>query len=49
MQETIGKNGMNRAGTVLDFNYKRTNHVQVWTKVFIEYDGSMTRVVICCT
>ena len=40
------KNGMNRAGTVLDFNYKRTEPCTSMDKgVYIEYDGSMTA---CC-
>jgi len=40
------KNGMNRAGTVLDFNYKRTEPCTSMDKgVYIEYNGSMTA---CC-
>jgi radical SAM protein with 4Fe4S-binding SPASM domain len=40
------KNGMNRAGTVLDFDYKRTEPCTSMDKgVYIEYDGSMTA---CC-
>ena len=39
-------NGMNRAGTVLDLNYKRTEPCTSMDKgVYIEYDGSMTA---CC-
>ena len=38
---------MNRAGTVLDFNYKRTGEKMYGMDkgVYIEYDGSMTA---CC-
>jgi len=40
------KNGLNRAGTVLDFDYKRTEPCTSMDKgVYIEYDGSMTA---CC-
>ena len=40
------KNGMNRAGTVLDFNYKKNSTLYEYDKgVYIEYDGSMTA---CC-
>ena len=40
------KNGMNRAGTVLDLDYKRTESCSSMDKgVYIEYDGSMTA---CC-
>ena len=40
------KNGMNRAGTVLNFDYKRTEPCTSMDKgVYIEYDGSMTA---CC-
>lgn len=40
------QNGVNRAGSILDINYKRTEPCTAFnTGVFIDYDGTMT---ICC-